>query len=538
MFSDRLIKKDNVSITALELYPSDYELVLKQLVTIYGDRHSVFYWNNGYQCLAKLNLEQGKLKYVPTSNRINQNPLTLLQQKKLPDEKDALFIFDNLLDFDYLTPQQRSQRESQIFNCANRLQYLPKVKLILLGEWIQLSPKLRLKIEQVRLSLPTELEIERFLKTQLKHEPPAKLISACQGLSWGDIHHELEQFQQLSTAEKDDVFDPLELLTQKLIELKEERLNNSDLNLEYFSKPEIPRIGGNDILSRFLFEKLAKLNEPAAQHYGIKPPKAMLFVGPPGTGKSLTAKMTAKSLGYTILGISFGDILGSDNPDRVVSRLLELAQSIGKVVLFLDDWDKGLADWESGGAARRIVQKFLTWMQEHSSPVITIGTVNRIELLPAELVRRFDDGGIWMIDLPHRGAIYDIFNIYLAKYFPTQFPHSNPETVEDTPWTIEQWTDLLDEAEECTPVEIADVVKLCLSDWYCSLAPEERASKQKASQIEFEYLLLKVKQIIKASVRASESIQAMRNNAWFAKPASSPDSSPFKLEEEALLGGG
>ena len=219
MFSDKLVKNDNASITALELYHSDYELVLKQLVTIYGDRHSIFYWNNGYECLAKLNLEPGKLKYVPTENHIDQNPLISLQQKKLPDEKDALFIFDNLLDFDYLTPKQRSQRESQIFNCANHLQYQPKVKLILLGEWIQLSPKLRLKIEQVKLSLPTEREIEQFLKTQLKQESPAQLISACQGLSWGDIHHELEQFQQSHLTAEENVSDSLNRLTQKLDQL-------------------------------------------------------------------------------------------------------------------------------------------------------------------------------------------------------------------------------------------------------------------------------------------------------------------------------
>ena len=57
-------------------------------------------------------------------------------------------------------------------------------------------------------------------------------------------------------------------------------------------------------------------------------------------------------------------------------------------------------------------------------------------------------------------------------------------------------------------------------------------------KIDFDYLLTQVSQINKASVRASESIQAMRNNAWFAKPASKPDTSPFKLPEEALLGGG
>ena len=56
--------------------------------------------------------------------------------------------------------------------------------------------------------------------------------------------------------------------------------------------------------------------------------------------------------------------------------------------------------------------------------------------------------------------------------------------------------------------------------------------------INFDYLLSKVSQINKALVRASESIQAMRNNAWFAKPAPKPDTSPFELPEEVLLGGG
>ena len=74
--------------------------------------------------------------------------------------------------------------------------------------------------------------------------------------------------------------------------------------------------------------------------------------------------------------------------------------------------------------------------------------------------------------------------------------------------------------------------------WYCSLPVEERKSDRNSPKIDFDYLLTQVSQINKASVRASESIQAMRNNAWFAKPASKPDNSPFRLPKEALLGGG
>ncbi len=541
MFTELQNLFQNTDISTIQLHASDYELVLTQLLAAYGDRHEdspIFYWNNGYQNLIGLELVEDKLKYnIIQSNEQFDTPLALILQNKL---SPGLYIFDNLLDFALLSASEKSIRESQIYNCASRLEHRSGVKIVLLGEWIQLSPKLRLKLRQIELGLPKAQEIEQVLRAKLGFQPDTKLISACQGLAWGDIYHELEQFLNSKAIAE---------FTNKFLKVKEAKLNNSELNLEYFSKPEISSAGGNENLSEFL-QKLAKLNEPTALRHGIKPPRAMLFVGPPGTGKSLRAKMIARDLGYTLLGISFGDILGSDNPDRAVSQLLELAESIGNAILFLDDWDKGLADWESGGAARRIVQKFLTWMQEHNSPVITIATVNRIELLPVELLRRFDDGGIWMIDLPDRGEIYVIFNIYLAKYFPTHFNFKPPtdkvtwtteqwiELVNDTPWTMEQWVELIDEAEECTPVEIADVVKTCLTDWYCSLSEEERKNDRASPKIDFDYLLTKVSQINKASVRASESIQAMRNNAWFAKPASKPDTSPFKLPEEVLLGGG
>jgi hypothetical protein len=40
-----------------------------------------------------------------------------------------------------------------------------------------------------------------------------------------------------------------------------------------------------------------------------------------------------------------------------------------------DDFDKGFTGWEEGGVSRRLSQRLLTWMQEHTSNVMLMATV-------------------------------------------------------------------------------------------------------------------------------------------------------------------
>ncbi len=52
MFTELQDLFQNTDITTIQLHASDYELALRQLLTVYGDRHEdspIFYWNNGYQ---------------------------------------------------------------------------------------------------------------------------------------------------------------------------------------------------------------------------------------------------------------------------------------------------------------------------------------------------------------------------------------------------------------------------------------------------------------------------------------------------------
>jgi SpoVK/Ycf46/Vps4 family AAA+-type ATPase len=75
----------------------------------------------------------------------------------------------------------------------------------------------------------------------------------------------------------------------------------------------------------------------------------------------------------------------------------------------------GITSTESGGEQGRIFAFFLTWMQEKSRGLFVAATANRIDLLPAEMIRkgRFDE--VFFVDLPLDEERVEIFKIHLAR---------------------------------------------------------------------------------------------------------------------------
>jgi SpoVK/Ycf46/Vps4 family AAA+-type ATPase len=77
----------------------------------------------------------------------------------------------------------------------------------------------------------------------------------------------------------------------------------------------------------------------------------------------------------------------------------------------------GVGGYREGGdaAMSRIFSGFLTWMQEKNALVFVAATANRIQLLPAEVIRkgRFDQ--VFFVDLPNEEERKQIFSIHLKK---------------------------------------------------------------------------------------------------------------------------
>lgn len=196
-------------------------------------------------------------------------------------------------------------------------------------------------------------------------------------------------------------------------------VNRNDL-LELYPGEDMKDVGGLDLLKEWINKRKDCFTEEAVE-FGIRPPKGIVFVGPPGTGKSLAAKAVAKELGVPLIRLDFGKVfnrLVGSSEERIRTALRQVSY-MAPCVLFVDEIDKGLGGIGGGGGdsgtSSRVLGTFLTWLNDNQAPVFTMVTANNITGLPPELMRRgrFDD--IFASGLPSYDDRRDILEIHLRK---------------------------------------------------------------------------------------------------------------------------
>jgi SpoVK/Ycf46/Vps4 family AAA+-type ATPase len=102
-------------------------------------------------------------------------------------------------------------------------------------------------------------------------------------------------------------------------------------------------------------------------------------------------------------------------PERVFVEACRMMEDMAPAVLWFDEIEMGITSTDSGGEQGRIFAFFLTWMQEKARALFVAATANRIDLLPAEMIRkgRFDE--VFFVDLPTDDERTEIFKIHLAR---------------------------------------------------------------------------------------------------------------------------
>jgi SpoVK/Ycf46/Vps4 family AAA+-type ATPase len=156
-----------------------------------------------------------------------------------------------------------------------------------------------------------------------------------------------------------------------------------------------------------------------ARQAGLPYPRGVALIGIPGTGKSLSAKMVSGLWKLPLLRLDVGALFGSllGESEQNMRRAIQLAETVSPGILWIDEMEKAFAGSGAGslnsGAATRVFGSFLTWMQEHKTPVFVIATANDVAALPPELMGRFDR--VFFLDLPSTGERKEILRIHLKN---------------------------------------------------------------------------------------------------------------------------
>lgn len=181
-------------------------------------------------------------------------------------------------------------------------------------------------------------------------------------------------------------------------------------------------IGGLDALKDWLVKRSQAFSQEAIA-YRLPSPKGLLILGIAGTGKSLTAKATAKVFGLPLLKLDAGRIFGGlvGQSEGNIRSVIQTAEAIAPCVLWIDEIEKGFNGSKSsgstdGGTSSRVFGTFLSWMQERKSAVFVVATANDVSQLPPEMLRkgRFDE--IFFVDLPNAQEREAIWTIQIRKF--------------------------------------------------------------------------------------------------------------------------
>jgi SpoVK/Ycf46/Vps4 family AAA+-type ATPase len=159
-----------------------------------------------------------------------------------------------------------------------------------------------------------------------------------------------------------------------------------------------------------------------AKEFGCPAPKGIILVGAAGTGKSLTAKVTADILNRPLISLDVGAVFGSlvGQSEGNMRQAIKTIEACAPCVLMVDEIEKGLSGSKSsgqtdGGTGSRVMGTLLSWMNDKESEVYIVATSNDVTALPPELLRkgRFDE--LFYVELPNEAERRVILSIHLRK---------------------------------------------------------------------------------------------------------------------------
>jgi ATP-dependent 26S proteasome regulatory subunit len=295
-------------------------------------------------------------------------------------------------------------------------------KLVVIVSAVKFIPdELERSIVYVDLAVPDLPELVGFVTEQqaavtasggtvaTSDDTLMQLARALQGLTLDDATHAVRRALAARNA-LDETAIPLLLEEKRLL------VNRLGM-IEYIpTETGLDHIGGLSTMKQWLVDrrKLFLMRDRISAEIV---PKGVLVMGISGCGKSLSIKAIASCFELPLYRIDMIEIFSGlhGKPEAAFARACHMLESMAPAVVWFDEIEAGINAQAKEGELGRIFAFFLTWMQEKTRGLFVGATANRIDLLPAEMIRkgRFDE--VFFVDLPLDDERVEIFRVHLRR---------------------------------------------------------------------------------------------------------------------------
>jgi len=197
-------------------------------------------------------------------------------------------------------------------------------------------------------------------------------------------------------------------LTRKFVLQKKQKIFEKDSTLQLMVPADVDTAVGLEHVAHIILNSYKS---------GIG--KGTLLLGIAGCGKTLLAENLAREV--PVIKFNLGRIYSKyvgESEERLEGALQRL-EAFGEGIVFIDEIEKAMANTSfgnDGGVSMRVLGLLLGWMQRRRGNLYMLGTANRLDMLPPELVRPERWDFIFGITFPPQKIMAQIITYYAQKY--------------------------------------------------------------------------------------------------------------------------